>query len=81
MVERALGEQDPPVEVAASLAAQEAVFEQLDACGDDSNFRRARAASAVIFLRRASYEDALYEALHARKDVSVATQEALSLMQ
>jgi hypothetical protein len=75
MVQRAAAEQDPPLELPSDSAALDALVEELDACEDERAFRRARAASAEQFLRRGAYEDALYEALHARRLIPEAVQE------
>jgi hypothetical protein len=76
MVQRAVAEQDPPLELPFDSAALDTLVEELDASEDERAFRRARAASAEQFLRRDSYEDALYEAVHARRLVPAAVQEA-----
>jgi hypothetical protein len=80
MVARALGAQQPPLELPDDPAAQQAVAAQLDSSDDEADFRRARAAAAAVWLREAAYEDALYEALHARADMSAAVHEAISLI-
>jgi hypothetical protein len=76
MVQQAIAEQDPPLELSADSPALDALAEELDASVDERAFRRARAASAEQFLRRGAYEDALYEALHARRLIAEAVQEA-----
>jgi hypothetical protein len=76
MVNEAVAEQDPPLELPPDSAALDALIEELDASEDNRDFRRARAASAEQFLRRGAYVDALYEALHARRLISKAVQEA-----
>ena len=79
MVERALGAQEPPLEVPDDLPGREALAARLDSSDDEADFRRARAAAAAVFLRRGAYEDAFYEALHARADPPAAVQEAIAL--
>ena len=80
MTHRAVAMQDPPLELPADAAQLRAVVADVDASGDDRDFRRARAASAAEHLRLSAYEDALYEALHAHADVRVAVAEALSML-
>lgn len=80
MVERALTAQDPPLEVPPDEAALRVLVAKLDASEVEADFRRARAGAAVQFLRRAAYEDALYEALHARRDTAEAVGEALDAL-
>jgi hypothetical protein len=77
MVGRAVAEQVPPLELPSDSAALDALVEELDVLPGDRAFRRARAASAEQFLRRGAYEDALYEALHARRVLGEAIEEAL----
>ena len=80
MVARALAAQDPPLEVPADEASLRTLAAELDSSDVDVDFRRARAAAAVQFLRRAAYEDALYEALHARRGIEEAVREALDAL-
>jgi hypothetical protein len=77
MVERALAAQEPPLEVPADRAAQDALLAERDTSEDEADFGRARAVAAVAFLGQARYEDGVYEALHARARTSDAVQEAL----
>jgi hypothetical protein len=77
MVESALAEQDPPLSPPSDLAGQRELAAHLDGSDNEVDFRRARAAAAVVFFSEAAYEDALYEALHARADIAHAVQEAL----
>ena len=77
MVERALAAQEPPLEVPGDPAARDALLAELDTSEDEANFRRARAVAAVTFLGQDAYEDALYEALHARANTSDAAPETL----
>jgi hypothetical protein len=53
-------------------------FDELDASEDEADFRRARATSAALFLRAGAYDDALYEAPHARRDIPEAVSEAVA---
>jgi hypothetical protein len=76
MVERALAAQEPLLEFPADRAMQDALVDELDTSADEADFRRARAAAAARFLRQAAYEDALYEALHARPSTRDAVREA-----
>jgi hypothetical protein len=80
MVERALAEQDPPLDIPGDEAALRAFITELDASDVEADFRRARAGAAVEFLRQAAYEDALYEALHSRRGVAEAVHEALQAL-
>ena len=80
MTQRAVAAQDRPLELPADAAQLQAVVAELDASEDESDFRRARAASAAAYLRDAAYEDALYEALHAHRDISDAVADALNLL-
>src|SRR4051794_1025847 len=58
LVERALRAQEPPLQLPPDAAAQEALVAELDASGDEADFRRARAAASRHFLHESSYEDA-----------------------
>jgi hypothetical protein len=80
MVERALLVQEPPLVLAGDRAVLDGLLAELDASGDEADFRRARAVAATVFLREAAHEDALYEALHAHRDIAGAVQVALSAL-
>jgi hypothetical protein len=80
LIERALAAQDPPLDIPPDEAALRALVAELDASDDEADFRRARAGAAVEYLRRAAYEDALYEALHARHGIAEAVSEALDAL-
>ena len=77
MLAKALDEITPPLELPASESELDAVVQALDASEDEDDFRRARAASSAQFMRAEALEDALYEALHARRAVDAAVDEAL----
>jgi hypothetical protein len=80
MVKRALAAQKPPLEAPADEAGLRVLAAELDASEVEADFRRARAAAAAQFLLRAAYEDALYEALHARRSIDEAVREALDAL-
>ena len=77
MLAKALDEIAPPLELPVSMTELDEVVRALDASDDEDDFRRARAATAARFLRAEALEDALYEALHARRAVDAAVDEAL----
>jgi hypothetical protein len=80
MVNRALAAQEPPLAAPADEARLRLLAAKLDASEVEGDFRRARAAAAAQFLCRAAYEDALYEALHARRSLDEAVREALDAL-
>jgi hypothetical protein len=80
MVQRALAELDPPLELPPDDGSLDVLVEGFDTSEDEHDFRRARAAMAARFLRRGAYEDSLYEALHARYSIPHAIGEALEAL-
>lgn len=77
MLAKALDELVPPLPLPVHEAELDDLVEALDASEDESDFRRARAATAEQAMRARALEDALYEALHARGSVETAVDEAL----
>ena len=65
MVARVCALFDPPL-VMPDGHALDVLVDELDGLGDHRDiFRRARGATAAQLLRRAEYQESLYEALHA----------------
>jgi hypothetical protein len=68
---------EPPLDLPPDDMKLRVVLDTLDASEDETDFRRAKVASAELYLQAGAYNDALYEALHGRQSVSQAVDEAI----
>jgi hypothetical protein len=80
LVAAAVAEQQPPLAVPEDPSAHEALLAELDYSDDMDQWRRARALNATLYFRRAQHAEALYEALHAHRDVLAAESWALEAL-